>query len=84
MSVVRINQHFRITLPARLRERLNLVEGDLLEVSVRDNEIVLKAVATVENDVDAAITEGLNDYEEGRVIGPFANVEEFKSAINKT
>ena len=84
MSVVRINQHFRITLPVRLRERLNLVEGGLLEVSVRNDEIVLKAAATIESNVDAAIAEGLSDYEEGRVIGPFTNLEEFKSALNKT
>ena len=84
MSVVRVRQHFQITLPVSLREQLNLAEGDLLEVTVRDSEIVLKPTAIADRDIDAAITEGLRDYQEGRVTGPYANIEEFKTAINKS
>jgi AbrB family looped-hinge helix DNA binding protein len=83
MPVVRVNQHFRITLPVRLREQLHLVEGDLLEATVRENEIVLKPVTDIDRDIDAAITEGLHDYEDGQVVGPFTSIGEFKTAVDQ-
>lgn len=81
MPVIRVNQHFRLTLPMVLREQLHWVEGDLLEATVRDNEIVLKPVTDIDHDLEAAITEGLPDYEGRRVVGPFANFKEFKTAV---
>ena len=81
MPVIRVNQHLRLTLPMGLREQLHLVEGDLLEATVRDNEIVLKPVTDIDHDLEAAITEGLHDYENGRLVGPFANIKEFKTVI---
>ncbi len=50
MLVVRVNQHFRITLPMGLREQLHLAEGDLLEATVRDNEIILKPVTDIDHE----------------------------------
>ncbi|MBF0338988.1 MAG: hypothetical protein HQL05_14300 [Nitrospirae bacterium] len=32
--------------------------------------------------VEASIAEGLKDYQEGRVFGPFDSVEEFKAALS--
>lgn len=64
-----------------LREQLHRVEGDLLEATVRDNEVVLKPVTDIDHDIETAITEGLHNYEGGRVVGPFANIQEFKTVI---
>lgn len=38
------------------------------------------AETTIEN-INATIAEGLRDYEEGRFIGPFTSVKEFKAIM---
>jgi len=42
MTIVRIKRHFQITLPASLRKKLNLEEGDFMEAVIKDNTIVLR------------------------------------------
>jgi AbrB family looped-hinge helix DNA binding protein len=54
MALVRIKQNFQITLPVEVRKHLNIALGDLLEVTVRDNAIVLTPKAVVDRPVDAA------------------------------
>lgn len=80
MPLVTIKQKFQVTLPVGLREQLHLEEGDLLEATVHKDSIVLKPKSVVDREhVEAAIAEGLRDYKEGRVEGPFATMKEFKS-----
>lgn len=42
MPVVRVKRKFQVTIPAEVRERLGLAEGDYLEVTEEGNQIVLK------------------------------------------
>jgi AbrB family looped-hinge helix DNA binding protein len=80
MPLVTIKHKFQVTLPAELREQLHLEEGDLLEATVERNSIVFKPKVAVDREhVEAAIAEGLRDYKEGRVEGPFKTMKEFKS-----
>lgn len=82
MALVKVKQKFQVTLPLEVREQLRVEEGDLLEASVQDNTIVLRPKLVVDrNPVEAAIAEGLKDYEEGRVEGPFENIDEFKAGL---
>ena len=41
-----MTRDYRITIPAAIRERLGIEEGDVLEVYLRGDEIVLKKVRT--------------------------------------
>jgi AbrB family looped-hinge helix DNA binding protein len=82
MPLVRVKQKFQVTLPAEVREQLDIGEGDLLEATVQGDSVVLKPKVIVDREhVEAAIAEGLRDYAEGRVEGPFNTVEEFKASL---
>lgn len=84
LPLVTIKPKFQVTLPANLRTELHLEEGDLLEATVENKSIVLKPKVVVDREhVEAAIAEGLRDYKEGRVKGPFRTMREFKRSITK-
>lgn len=80
MSQVKVNNKFQVTIPAEIREKAHIKEGDVLE----DKTIVFKPRAVSGSEgIDAAIAEGVKDYQEGRVFGPFDSIEEFKAALYK-
>ncbi|MBF0555577.1 MAG: AbrB/MazE/SpoVT family DNA-binding domain-containing protein [Nitrospirae bacterium] len=82
MALVKVKNKFQVTIPNEIRLQAHIKEGDILEVIVQDKAIVFKPSAVLDRDsVDAAIAEGLRDYKEGRVFGPFDSVEEFKAAL---
>ncbi|KJU85699.1 VapB-type antitoxin [Candidatus Magnetobacterium bavaricum] len=84
MSLVKVKNKFQVTIPSEIREKAHIKEGDILEVVFQDKAIVFKPRAvSAGEDVEAAIAEGLKDYQEGRVFGPFDSVEEFKAALSK-
>lgn len=74
-TVVAMNAQGRVTLPAEVRRKLHLGEGDRLEVAVEDDRITLKPARvviaedawayTAEN--LAGIRNALDDIREGRV-----------------
>jgi AbrB family looped-hinge helix DNA binding protein len=52
MTLVRVKQNFQITLPAEVRKHLNIAQGDFLEATIRDNEIVLTPKSLVDRALD--------------------------------
>jgi AbrB family looped-hinge helix DNA binding protein len=50
MTRVRLLRDGKITLPAAVRQKLKLAEGDYLEAELVDNGVVLKPVSTVERE----------------------------------
>jgi AbrB family looped-hinge helix DNA binding protein len=48
MALVRLKRAAQITLPAELRKRYNLEEGDYLEVEAVEGGILLKPIAVVD------------------------------------
>ena len=87
MPLVRVGPRGQITIPSTLRQQTNISTGSFLEAEVHHNLIVLKPVKVVglasTEAVEAAIAEGLKDYHEGRVSGPFQSMTEFKAAQGK-
>ena len=84
MPLVKVKNKFQVTIPTEIRGEAHIKEGDILEVAVRNNAIVFRPKVVVDRgSVEAAIEEGLKDYKEGRVIGPFESVREFKAALKK-
>ncbi len=41
MPLVRVKQKYQVTLPSTVRQEANIQEGDTLEISVEDGNIVL-------------------------------------------
>ena len=80
MTLVRVKRKHQVTIPVKVREELSLDEGDLLNVEVEGNRIVLTPQVAVERlDVKAAIAEGLEDIEQGKVTPAFESMEEFEA-----
>jgi len=48
MPVVRVKRKYQVTIPVEIRERLGLAEGDYLEVTEQENQIVLRPKAVVD------------------------------------
>ncbi len=50
MAVVKVKRFAQVTLPADLRKRFNLAEGDYLEAQAVNEGILLKPVAVMERE----------------------------------
>lgn len=84
MPLVKVKEKFQVTIPAQIRKLIHLKVGDILETVIQNNTIVLKPKAVLDREsVEAAIKEGLDDCQEGRVYGPFKSVKEFEGAVEE-
>jgi len=79
MSLVKVKNKYQVTLPTALRQKAGLNIGDLLEVKIEGNEIIL----TPKKIVDKGILEGLQDVKKGRIYGLFDSVEAMVSSLPK-
>lgn len=54
MPYIKIKQKFQITIPVAIRKKLNLLEGDILEIKEVNGEIILtpKLLTRKENNAD--------------------------------
>ncbi len=48
MPVVRVKRKYQVTIPVEIRKRLGLAEGDYLEITEKENQIVLRPKAVVD------------------------------------
>ena len=60
---LRVDDKGRVTLPKKLREKMNLVKGDTLFLHEGKAEIILKKGI---DPFDAIVKEGLKEYKEGK------------------
>ncbi|EHP70431.1 looped-hinge helix DNA binding domain, AbrB family [Metallosphaera yellowstonensis MK1] len=47
MERVKVTRNYQVTIPASIRNRLGIHEGDILEFYVEEDEIIIKKVSTV-------------------------------------
>jgi antitoxin MazE len=91
MQTTRIGPKHQITIPKDIFEALNLEVGDFLEAGIEDNTIVLVPKKLIPKDQAWFWTkewqkgekEADDAIREGRLIGPFKSVKEFKKALRK-
>ena len=99
MSLVKIQRKGQLTLPSRVRNRLGLSEGDLVDVKVRTANIVITPQGIIDRSkfpsadeeytpeqrqiIDARLAEADEDVIEGRLYGPFETHEEFIASLHK-
>ena len=57
MPVVRVKRKFQVTIPAEVRTRLGLGEGDYLEVTEEDGHIVLKPKVVLDKPDERALAQ---------------------------
>lgn len=89
MPLVKIKEHFQITIPNSVRKNLSIAVGDYLELEKKDGKIILKPVKMVHPDqayfYSREWQEGESDADrditEGNVLGPFDNLEESLKAL---
>lgn len=80
MPRVKVRRDDQINLPPEARQKLNIAEGDYLDVEVVEAGVLLKPVLKeFDPRVDAAIAEGLADIRAGRATPSFGSVEEFEA-----
>lgn len=89
MPLVKIKEHFQITIPKSVRKKLSIAVGDYMELEKKGGEIILKPVKLVhpeqayfyskewqQGEVDAD-----KDITEGKVLGPFDTLEDSLKAL---
>jgi AbrB family looped-hinge helix DNA binding protein len=47
MERVKVTRNYQVTIPASIRNRLGIHEGDILEFHIEDDKIVIKKVSSV-------------------------------------
>ena len=84
-SLVQVRKKAQITLPLSVRRKLAIEEGDLLDVSVRDGEIVLRAKKLINKDEAWFCTrrwqEGEQEVDEDLKAGRVYDFPDMDSAI---
>ena len=89
MALVKVKQNFQITLPNVLRKKLNIAEGDYLDVEEQKGGLLIKPVKMIDPDQayfwtpewQADEREAERDIAEGRVAGPFDNIDDALKAL---
>jgi AbrB family looped-hinge helix DNA binding protein len=98
-TIVKIQKKGQMTIPTSLRTQAGIADGDLVEVAFSRGKIVLtpkiaidrSKFPTADNEytpaqrriVDRAIAEGMEDFREGRVHGPFSSAKEASAYIER-
>ena len=89
MPLVKIKEHYQITLPNSLRKNLDIAIGDYMELENKEGEIVLRPVKLVRPEQEYFYTkewqkgeaEADKDIAEGRVAGPFSSVNDLSNEL---
>ena len=84
MNLIKVSKNYQITIPRNLRKKLNISQGDYMEVNGQNGEIVIRPVKMVHPDQayffskewQKGEAEADKDIAEGRVEGPFNNAED--------
>lgn len=83
--LVKVKSKGQVTIPARMREKLHLEDGNLLEVFFRNNEIILRPKAVVDrHNLKAYLKEGLGELRAGKTVGPFKSMKEYEAHVKRT
>ena len=60
MALVKVKDKYQVTIPAELREEINLEIGDLLEVVVESNKITLVPKRVIDRQAAVPVTSSLS------------------------
>lgn len=86
----RITKNFRITIPKEIRKKMpHLKEGDPVEFQIKENQLIIIPQKRIPADQayywthewQKDIREAREDIKEGRVSGPFDDIEDALEAL---
>jgi AbrB family looped-hinge helix DNA binding protein len=88
-GLIRVTRNGQVTLPATVRKKLRVVEGDYMEVRVTEDSIILTPKTLIDKsqayfwtvEWQAAEREASADIAEGRVAG-FDGVDDLLAALD--
>ena len=76
--LVSVQSKYQIVIPRKVREKIGLNVGDLLEARAEHGKITFTPKPMVDHD----IAESLGDFREGRTFGPFETHEELVKSLH--
>jgi AbrB family looped-hinge helix DNA binding protein len=79
VPLVKVKEKFQVTLPTSVRKKAGVAVGDLLEAQVQGRKITLTPKRVVDWDLALA----LEDFKEGRFIGPFRTAKAAVRALRR-
>ena len=89
MALTKVTRNFQVSIPKEIRDKIRIEQGDFIEVSERDGEIVMTPKKLIDADQAWFWTqewqkgerEADEDIKAGRVSGPFKTIEELKKHL---
>ncbi len=81
MQTIKLQQRGVLTLPKKIREKLDLVEGQSLRIHQDNNQIILEPEQSFDAQLAADLKQGLEDIKNGDYI-EFSTIEEFDEKMN--
>ena len=92
MELVKVKKNYQITIPQALRRLIRLAVGDYVEIDVQEGLLVIRPVKVVHPDQEYFFTkewqkkesEADRDIAEGRLAGPFENIDEALQALKNS
>ena len=89
MDLIKVKQHFQITLPNSLRKKYNLAVGDYMKIENLEDGIMIKPIKVIDPDQAYYFTKEWQDKEaeadkdiaEGNLVGPFDNIKDALKAL---
>lgn len=82
MQTIKLQQRGVLTLPKKIREKLDLVEGQSLRIHQNNNQIILEPEQSFDAQLAADLKQGLEDIKNGNFI-EFGSLEEFDEKMKK-
>lgn len=92
MPVVRVGSKHQVVIPKNVRDQLGVVPGDYVEISLRNNQAVIKRKDLVDDipytdeslgpKARVGLREAQQDVKAGRVHGPFKTAKEVQAHLN--
>jgi len=78
MALVAVKNKYQVVIPQKVRERIRLRVGDLLEAGVERGKITFTPKVVV----DRGIAESQADFRDGRAYGPFRSHAELVNSLH--
>lgn len=91
-TLVKVQHRGQVTIPTHLRSKAGIAEGDMVEASFQRGKIILTPKLAIDRSkfpnaedeyspaqrlvIDAQLAESLEDFQEGRGLGPFDTADE--------
>ena len=98
-TLVKIHRKGQMTLPSLMRKAVGMAEGDFVELSVKQGQIIITPKLIIDRShfpnadgeytpaqrraINKGISQSLKEYKQGKAFGPFETHKAFVASLNK-